>query len=477
MAGRIPLGLSNADNRPKSGFGKKARSVIPPTMDRASLVESLRAVNSLSCPSTQTRITEEDILKPSADRVQLIYLMLLNVVFGAAPSTFSQVPFQGIPTDYPELYEEHHFRVNFLRSLQRLMNVCLLTDNDFSPRDILEPSPKRLQKHLSAVVNYVKFFNFAEQISNTEGKRKEIEELNEKLKASVTSITDIQREIAELEESKEARKEVEDARKHQIAEQEHELRDLKTHMSNLESRLKLAEESQERSKKAHSTAEEDLKRSDDRINDLKMQVVTSPQELYQSVDEVRKDLEDKRNVRDETIGNATMWETLAKKASDVTPSVDDTIGEIDELSHLVEKTIQLDNDLKRLMDSKRKLTQELKSKISRDQNLSGQVKKIDEEINGLSQYKRTLSSTDGDSEQQKEIESFELILENKKEKDKEMLMELEETKQKHSKRIKAFEKLETQVTNEITLMKETYHTYQRRLEKVNKPLNSIKKSL
>ncbi|XP_019862279.1 PREDICTED: probable kinetochore protein NUF2 [Amphimedon queenslandica] len=357
------------------------------------------------------------------------------------------------------------------------MNVCLLTDNDFSPRDILEPSPKRLQKHLSAVVNYVKFFNFAEQISNTEGKRKEIEELNEKLKASVTSITDIQREIAELEESKEARKEVEDARKHQIAEQEHELQDLKTHMSNLESRLKLAEESQERSKKAHSTAEEDLKRSEDRINDLKMQVVTSPQELYQSVDEVRKDLEDKRNVRDETIGNATMWETLAKKASDVTPSVDDTIGEIDELSHLVEKTIQLDNDLKRLMDSKRKLTQELKSKISRDQNLSGQIKKIDEEINGLSQYKRTLSSTDGDSEQQKEIESFELILENKKEKDHEMLMELEETKQKHSKRIKAFEKLETQVTNEITLMKETYHSYQRRLEEVNKPLNSIKKSL
>ena len=65
MAGRIPLGPSNADNRPKSGLGKKSRSVIPPTMDRASLVESLRAVNSLSCPATQTRVTEEDILKPS----------------------------------------------------------------------------------------------------------------------------------------------------------------------------------------------------------------------------------------------------------------------------------------------------------------------------------------------------------------------------------------------------------------------------
>ena len=81
MAGRIPLGPSNADNRPKSGFGKKARSIIPPTMDRASLVESLRAINTLSCPSTQTRITEEDILKPSV-RQESILTRTLSFISG-----------------------------------------------------------------------------------------------------------------------------------------------------------------------------------------------------------------------------------------------------------------------------------------------------------------------------------------------------------------------------------------------------------
>lgn len=78
MSGRIPLAPKNPENRPRTGGdGKKSsRSLAPPTMDRASLLESLRAINNLASHATQVRISDEDIVKPSVRQDMRFYFFI-----------------------------------------------------------------------------------------------------------------------------------------------------------------------------------------------------------------------------------------------------------------------------------------------------------------------------------------------------------------------------------------------------------------
>lgn len=75
MSGRIPLAPKNPENRPRTGGdGKKSsRSLAPPMMDRASLLESLRAINNLASHATQVRISEEDVVRPSVRQEMRFY--------------------------------------------------------------------------------------------------------------------------------------------------------------------------------------------------------------------------------------------------------------------------------------------------------------------------------------------------------------------------------------------------------------------
>ena len=85
-----------------------------------------------------------------------VFEHLLELCTGLSKDDIAQPVFAGLAAmDYPELHDESIPALAFYRACARMMDVCGVVD--FSIRDVLAPQPKRLRRHLSAVVNFAKF--------------------------------------------------------------------------------------------------------------------------------------------------------------------------------------------------------------------------------------------------------------------------------------------------------------------------------
>jgi hypothetical protein len=68
----------------------------------------------------------------------------------------TQMPFDAMQMlEYASLHEDSVPTLCFLRSCQKLMYFCGI--GDFTIKDLTQPTSKRLKKHLSAVINFMKF--------------------------------------------------------------------------------------------------------------------------------------------------------------------------------------------------------------------------------------------------------------------------------------------------------------------------------
>ncbi len=75
---------------------------------------------------------------------------------GITKDEMSQPAFSGINAlNYPELHEESIPELAFFRACTKMMTVCGV--HDFSMKDLLQPDPKRVRRHLSAIINFAKF--------------------------------------------------------------------------------------------------------------------------------------------------------------------------------------------------------------------------------------------------------------------------------------------------------------------------------
>ena len=69
MAFRVPLAPKNIVDNGKNNGKKKVRTLVPPTMDKSSLVEALRTVSDTYASSCyKIRVVEEDIVKPTVSQ-------------------------------------------------------------------------------------------------------------------------------------------------------------------------------------------------------------------------------------------------------------------------------------------------------------------------------------------------------------------------------------------------------------------------
>mmetsp|Transcript_13811 Transcript_13811/g.29931 ORF Transcript_13811/g.29931 Transcript_13811/m.29931 type:complete len:449 (-) Transcript_13811:659-2005(-) len=150
------------------------------------------------------RATEEDLLKPSMNRVHSIFASLVELLLNKKVEEMATPAFSGMnELEYPqELHEESVPMAGFLCACQDLMTKCGI--KDFAMYDVMKPEPKRLRRNLSAVINFAKFreerFNhyitFSEETDTLISKKQGLEEENERL------LTDLQ--TAKAQRAKEA---------------------------------------------------------------------------------------------------------------------------------------------------------------------------------------------------------------------------------------------------------------------------------
>ena len=104
----------------------------------------------------QSKVTIEQIQKPTYEIVQHIYENLVVSLCGVTREDLQQPVFAAIDAiDYAELHDESIPAMAFFVQTAKLLRSSGV--KDFSMKDLHKPDPARLKKNLSAVINFAKF--------------------------------------------------------------------------------------------------------------------------------------------------------------------------------------------------------------------------------------------------------------------------------------------------------------------------------
>lgn len=121
-----------------------------PLMDLADIILCLNELG--------ISVTKEELLNPDKykDQIRRVYEYLTELCTGITKDEMSQPAFSGLQQlSYPELHEESIPQINSFRACQKLLEVCGIYD--FTIKDLMTPTPKRLKKQLSGILNFAKF--------------------------------------------------------------------------------------------------------------------------------------------------------------------------------------------------------------------------------------------------------------------------------------------------------------------------------
>ncbi|RUS27143.1 hypothetical protein BC938DRAFT_483658 [Jimgerdemannia flammicorona] len=111
----------------------------------------LECLNDMQIP-----FTEEDLSKPTSNKMQLVYEAFMDIVMGVTSEQYEQ-PVQRVleELEYPDLHADAVSLMTFLRQLRKLMRDVGV--EDIGLRDVIKPEPARVRKIISAIINFAKF--------------------------------------------------------------------------------------------------------------------------------------------------------------------------------------------------------------------------------------------------------------------------------------------------------------------------------
>ncbi|OWZ12969.1 Kinetochore protein NUF2 [Phytophthora megakarya] len=162
-------------------------------------------------------VSEEEIRACDVGAVRKVLETFIESCMGVTREDMAQIAFPGLPTlHFPELHSESAPELTFYRTAQRLLVACGV--DDFGLRDVLHPTPKRVRRQLSALINFAKFREerlaaFSEITSQTDelltqkkklqeenaAMQRELEQLLEEQQTEEPARRQLQEEVDELE--------------------------------------------------------------------------------------------------------------------------------------------------------------------------------------------------------------------------------------------------------------------------------------
>jgi chromosome segregation ATPase len=327
-------------------------------------------------------ITEEELANPdkNRDQVRRMFEHLTEICTGVTRDEMNQPAFAGLPAlIYPTLHEDSIPQINFLRACQKMMETCGIVD--FSIRDFIEPSAKRLRRQLSGIINFAKFreermvlFNDiqsqrGELLATLNASRRKRDSLKEQLKTLKEQTAEEAISIARIEgECREVESEIAGLN-HKQAEIREESSELKTENFQLKDSLS--------SKSLHL---EELLASKKK---LQGQIVNSPDRFRKQIADVETAL---RAEQTEIRGAEKKYSGLSNwltNVEDAQVEVDHATEVLNEVKSEVEKQKAMFVDTEALK-SKLASTKEMTSQQEQNiQSLSRQATRADEKLTQL----------------------------------------------------------------------------------------------
>jgi kinetochore protein Nuf2 len=115
--------------------------------------EIVKCLNELGIPVRQEELQDPETHKESCRH---ILECLAEICTGISKEEMNQPSFAGLnAVIHPELHEESIPKFNHFRACCKMMELCEIPD--FSLKDILSPTPARLRRQLSGIINFAKF--------------------------------------------------------------------------------------------------------------------------------------------------------------------------------------------------------------------------------------------------------------------------------------------------------------------------------
>lgn len=103
-------------------------------------------------------VSEDELLNPekNIDQIKFIFEQLAELCTGITREEMAQPAFSGLNSlNYPELHDDSVPRLNSYRACGKMMELCGI--QDFTIKDFIVPTAKRVRRQLSGIINFAKF--------------------------------------------------------------------------------------------------------------------------------------------------------------------------------------------------------------------------------------------------------------------------------------------------------------------------------
>lgn len=450
MATRRPLSARNVDYVPRA---KKERYPFA-ILDRSSLVETLKHILKEAPLSPSVSVCEDDLARPTAEKIQQIYFACLNAAFNTPADALKQARFQTHHVEHPELQDDFIYRVQFFRMMKRFMEACLL--NDFKIADLISPDARRTCRNLSAIINFMKFNYAYLESGNIREYQEACEQSSEELQRNQQKNRELRDRYAVIERQRCEEHELEQELKQKLNTQEQETQALKMQEESCQQHYQSVCEQKSRCEQRLAELNKELEKWSQRITDLKRQIVSSPDKLKMRLQQLQYEVEEvQRNSRQsETV--LRMWESLASNAQIIPPVMRGLNEDNNLLTAKVEKKSQLQASSETIEEYISRQKQLLREATAKYQNLLRHLKLVEDESGQLAYDEERVPHFQAKDDLQRDVCLLQKEVSQKDVAETHLRQEVEEQAQVLQERKDKYEKSCSEIEDKMLALKAAY---------------------
>ncbi|GAA5967486.1 hypothetical protein JCM11641_000563 [Rhodosporidiobolus odoratus] len=251
-----------------------------PVLDPQSLLADLVTAE---CP-----VTPDDLAHPTPARAQAIYEWWMNRMLGIkAEDVRRAADAQLADMEHPDIYRDAMYIGVFAYTLTQLLERCAVAD--FTIKDLTAPTAKRFREVLSGIVNF--FFFEQEQGANVlQPLEDEVEHLANEEDQLGNEVAELKERIAQEREQRAANER--EMKRNQDADEQavRELNAKRTEANAIKEQGEKSKSELAALRQRKLELSQDINRLDITISELKGQIVSSPDKLQASINELQAQL-------------------------------------------------------------------------------------------------------------------------------------------------------------------------------------------